>query len=72
MAKPTLLKEPETLAGIAPPPAPPTTRTVTVVCEECETPEEISLDLAVKINFGAERCCRVCGEPFSRCPVGGV
>lgn len=49
-------------------------RTVVITCDKCEVTEEISIDVAVAINAGnkAERCCRVCGLSFSRCPIGGV
>jgi hypothetical protein len=51
-------------------------RTTTVVCEECETPREVSDSTMMRWRMGAasepERTCRVCGLVPSRCPVGGM
>lgn len=68
--------EPMTLSFGSPPPTKP--RTIVATCTKCEVPEEISVEDAKAINLALdmkrepEKCCRVCGEPFSRCPVGGM
>lgn len=58
---------------------PPTTfkpRTVTIVCEECDTPREVSDAVIMRWQMNAapepERTCRVCGLTPARCPVGGM
>jgi hypothetical protein len=52
------------------------TKTVTLVCEECETPREFSqselINWTMQMLPEPERCCRVCGLSFKQCPVGGM
>ena len=62
----------QTQAGA--PPVKTGTRTLTVVCEECDTPKDFTREKA--LNWAVlpepEKTCRVCGLSYPRCPVGGM